>query len=299
MALSEEAIKLKKKARASLALLLVAVISISTATYAWFTLSNSATVQSMEVKVGTGTKLMVSTSNSGNGADPWNGYVSELTTEMVDEALNRNLSYRLTDVLLWPLTSGNGTDLYTQGGNAATAKSPVDASTKYYLELNLWFRSSVDMNVYLNGEDSGATADDKTEIVSHGGNDAKQAPVDRAVRLSFESEGGGTVIYEPNKDGDTALHGHAATDGGSTQQTFGSLGTNAGTESSETVFTLKADTPKQVTLRLWLEGEDPQCVNGNGTGTDKDINLEKARLLAQLRFCGADNSGKFIENTVA
>lgn len=305
MASSEEARKLKNKARASLTLLLVAVISITTATYAWFTLSNSTSVQSMEVRVGTGTKLMVSTTDSGTLADPWNGYVAELTTQMVDDALYDQRGYRLDDIRLWPLTSGDGYNLYTQQGNIPGG-SPSGSDTKYYLDLDLWFRSSVNMNVYLNEDISAAGADDGTKITSKDDNTAAQSPVDRAVRLSFtvDPDHPEPVIYEPHKDGDTTLHGRAATDGPNPQETFDVLGTNSGLQngpSSRTtpVFSLKADTPQKVTIRLWIEGEDPQCVNGNGTGANASVNLEKAALLTQLRFCGADpTTGNFIETTV-
>lgn len=303
MPASDEAAKLKKKAKASLTLLLVAVISITTATYAWFTLSNSTSVQSMEVRVGTGTKLMVSTSDSGTLADPWNGYVSELTTEMVNDALYDQCGYRLDDIRLWPLSSGDGYHLYTQQGNVSGPASAPE--TKYYLDLDLWFRSSVDMDVYLNEDVSSVGADDGTLISSKDDNTNAQSPVDHAARMSFTTyDSGGDpntdaiVIYEPNKSGDTNLNGRAKADGGAVQNTFTELGDNTGLQLSQAVFSLKADTPKQVTIRLWIEGEDPQCVNGNGTGADKDTNLEKAHLLAQLRFCGAGPDGKFIETTV-
>ena len=303
MPVSDETRKLKNKAKASLPLLLVAVISITTATYAWFTLSNSTSVQSMEVRVGTGTKLMVSTSDSGTSSDPWYGYVAALDNDMVNEALKDGHNYQLGDLRLWPLTSGNGYTLYTESGNADGSASP--AASKYYLDLELWFRSSVDMDVYLNGSDSAADKEDGTLVSAKDTNNTAQKPVDHAVRVSFTAYDGNTVeshvIYEPNKDGPTRLKGHAKTDNGSseTQPTFDALGDNTGLSGSDVLFSLTAEEPKRVVLRIWIEGEDPQCVNGNGTGADSGTNLEQADLLAQFRFCGADRDGKFIENTVA
>lgn len=301
MPASDETKKLKNKARASLTLLLVAVISITTATYAWFTLSNSATVQSMEVKVGTGTKLMVSTTSG--GSTNWDDYKAELDNDDINALLKTATGYPngLSDIRLWPLTSGNGYRLYTESGN--TTGTAVTMATKYYLELDLWFMSSVDMNVYLNGDNSpNAAADDGTRVWSEE-SDVNKRKVQEAVRVSFtDVTGNSAAIYEPNKTVATTLSGHARTDGGSTQNTFVTLGDNDGTGNGTgvpVVFSLTANTPKNIVIRLWIEGEDPQCVNGNGTAGEANTNLEEALLKLRLRFCGADDSGNYIENTVA
>lgn len=309
--MADEAIqkqKLKKKFRASLILLLVAVISITTATYAWFSLSNTTVVQDMTVQVATGVSLKASTKASGNMSD----YVTTITNEMVNTALGSG--YELDQLRLWPLTSGDGVRLYTQSSNTVSGAAPVDAKTKSYLELKLWFMATTDMNVYLNGDNSpaatAATADGTLVSGEVTGNTTTQQNVAKCTRISFtpmaltggdaSSESsytseGKSVIYEPNKNGATTLTNNAASQGGSTQNTFDKLGNNAGTTTSNgtdppVVFSLKADTPKLVVVRLWIEGQDPECINDDNT-----INIEKAKLLVRLRFCGADDSGNFLE----
>lgn len=307
----EAAHKLKKKFRASLLLLLAAVISITTATYAWFSLSNTTVVQDMTVQVATSTALKARTAPSAN----LNDYASTITNEMVEGALG----FKLEELRLWPLTSGNGYNLYTQSTNSVSGASAVDPKSKNYLELKLWFMADTDMNVYLNADNSpgltGADADG-TMVFSAGTNTSSQEPVEKCARISFTPmalRSGGSVtnasdytvvetpsIYEPNKDGGTTLNGNARSQNigsGDLQQTFVSLGNNAGTNkgtSSETpfIFKLSRNTPKLVVIRLWIEGEDSECRNGNNGSA---INIEEAKLVARLRFCGADDNGLFLE----
>lgn len=317
-----QAKKLKNKAKASLALLVIAVISISTATYAWFSLSNSAVVQDMTIQVGTSTALKVSTSFSTDIAD----YQSILENDDVNALLQTlGATYGadgLAALRLWPLTSYQGTDLFTQSVNSAsgTTHTPVDPhTTKAYLDLPLWFMASVDMNVYLNRDSApDLIQDDGTLVESVSTNTAQQAFVDKAVRVSFDSYGtlGDTlsnsendydiqkqtpVIYEPNKNGSTTLKGFVGGGGNATriQNTFVDLGTNAGTETGNgddppVVFQLKGNVPTKVIIRLWIEGYDTECVNGvvvNG----QTVNIENAKFNVRLRFCGADDSGIFLE----
>lgn len=315
MAGTEHAQKLKKKAQASLTLLLVAVISITTATYAWFTLTSSTSVQSMVVQVATGTLLRV---RDGNLAYSTNidDYKSTLTVEEVNTALQNQQGYQLDAIRLWPFTSGNGHTLYTQNSNGVPAQidKGVTAEGKNYLELSLWFMSNENMQVYLNGDSAPDAPKDKpngTLVSSAAENTDARKPVDRAVRLSFTAFTGGnnqtavesTAIYEPNKDGATTLKGNALSNsaGGATQETFVDLGTNLGTGHANTpkappvIFSLTKDVPKKVVLRIWLEGEDPQCVNGNGDAANKLTDITKAVLETRLRFCGADDKGNMIE----
>lgn len=315
MRASDEARKLKTKAKASLTLLLVAIISISTATYAWFTLSNSASVQSMEVRVGTSIVLKVDTIYHATIDD----YKPTLTTADVNAALTTNLKYSLADIRLWPLTSGKGVTHYTESTNSVAGQLGlgVTGESRYFLELPLWFMANEDMNVYLNGDPApNLTADeaDGTKIFSKApDNSAAQTPVEASARVAFIAYADGQTsttvekwsIYEPNKTQDTPLMDNARTDAGTaTQATFVTLGDNAGTGTGNgtdapVLFRLTKDTPKRVVVRLWIEGQDPQCVNGNGTGTDKNTDIEKAKLIARLRFCGADDAGNYIEGNAS
>lgn len=316
--------KLKNKAKASLALLVVALISITTATYAWFTLSNSTSVQSMIVEVSTGVtlKAYAGASASTNTGDYFSVIKSEDAAgslspgERITDALPTAAELggvsitSLDDVKLWPVTSGNGVALYTQGGNASA--SPADTSAgperKYYLQLRLTFLADTDMDVYLNGDPSTTGGTDGTGVAPNTLNEQADEDAVKALRISFE-DNGSAVIYEPDnvpKGGggaaSTTLTGKALADStgvGTDQNTFTALGDNTGRHKGEAgesavLFSLKKGEPKQIVIRMWVEGEDAECVNND------DTNIEKAKLNVRLRFSGADRStGLFIETPAA
>lgn len=289
--------KLAAKAKAALLLLLLGLISITTATYAWFTITSAGKVNEMSMQVTTGDKLGISTHYSTNLDD----YQNEITTEAVNAALGAALGYTkgTADIALAPLTSGNGVRLYTRGVNTFAGALPEGAGPsdpakqKDHLELTLWFMSSSEMYVYLTAENSNPATADGTSVRSDGTkNNALQAHVADAARLSFtvytdgagntQDTAGGVLIYEPVKQGAVTLEGRAAADAGTaTQPTF----TLNDTEKDALLFKLEPEQPRRVVVRLWLEGEDEQCVN-----TDT-VNIEKAWLNATLRFVGKDKNG--------
>lgn len=282
--------RLSAKLKTSLLLLVLALIAITTATYAWFTITTAGKVNEMSLQVTTGDKLGLSTSYQTDITQ----YENTITTEMVDNKLKAAFGYTvgLADLKLAPLTSGNGKQLYTRGANKA--QNPVASSAesdRNYLELELWVMGTREMYVYLTTEDSATGAGDGTLIQGDTAkNGGTQNRVAEAVRLSFTVYTDGTgnaqdtqygkLIYEPQKQTAVALSGQAAKDGGSTQDTFDLAG------GDKLLFRLEANAPRRVVLRLWLEGEDPQCTNGQ-----MGINIENAWLNARLRFVAKDENG--------
>lgn len=282
--------KIGAKVKTSVFLLILALIAITTATYAWFTITTAGKVNEMSLQVTTGEKLGISTSYQTDIT----AYQNTITTEMVNEKLKRAFGYEngLADLKLAPLTSGNGIRLYTRGANQA--QTPVAAAPETdqnYLELELWFMATREMYIYLTAADSTAGAGDGTLVSQDGTKNAgTQNRVAEASRLSFTTytDGTGTtldtqygtMIYEPQKQTGVTLTGQAAAEGGATQRTFDLA---AG---DQLMFKLEANAPKRVVVRLWLEGEDPQCTN-----LADGINIERAWLNARLRFVAKDENG--------
>ncbi|MEG2420227.1 MAG: hypothetical protein RSB55_01675 [Oscillospiraceae bacterium] len=293
------------------------MVSITTATYAWFTLTNSTVVHNMTVEVSTGTVLRASTVFS----TQMNDYKGKIENTDIDAQMKTTFEPDLTlaSLKLLPVSSGDGAKMYTQAQNTVPGAPAIPAQRGCYMEYTLWFMSDKDTNVYLNGSDSPGVADDGTKVYSDAKNVGSQVNVEKAVRLSFEAyhtASGATsgtatdykvlekpaMIYEPNKDKTgVTLTGCALDDykklpgaTGSTQNTFVNLGTNLGVDKDGTaespfLFSLKAEVPTRVVLRMWVEGEDPQCKN------DNTINIERAKVITRLRFCGADDKGNYME----
>lgn len=290
--MQNESKKISNKLKVSAFLLALGVITITTATYAWFSIMTSGNVNELSMQVTTGEKLGISTTHETDISK----YSNTLTTEQIDRALINSYAYNTGtgDIKLAPLTSGNGISLYTRGVNLAGLINGTSGAASYadknYLELDLWFMGTTDMYVYMTAKDSVTGALDGTAIIQDGArNSQKQSYVPQAARLSlapfYDAAGTnlnteqGILIYEPHKAGNVFLNGKASVDAkGNVQTTFD-------LNSDKFLFRLPPLTPVKVTVRLWIEGEDEQCVN-----TD-DINIENAWLKVRLRFVAKDKNG--------
>ena len=136
-----------------------------------------------------------------------------------------------------------------------------DAIVDRILELDVQIRG------LKTSTESKTGADDGTKVTTS--DTGARADIVNCTRVSFtDKDTGETVIYEPNKA--SAVAG---------QNTF-DLPRPMQLSNSTRLFKLTALTPKQVTVRIWIEGEDPQC--------DDDVQL--ANLQVQLNFEGTDDN---------
>ena len=137
--------------------------------------------------------------------------------------------------------------------------SAADASTGAYLEFTLHFMAQDDLTVRLTGQDGKDGAAGTRFSSSVDG-------MASAMRMSFTADGQ-TWVYNPN--GGSGSGGGAAV--------FG-LGTGEA-DASSNMFGLAANTDKPVTVRIWLEGTDPNCTNI----------LKGADYQVSMRFVGVEN----------
>lgn len=247
----------KTKLNITFTMVALAMIALATATYAWFTLSLSTKVNTIDMEVTAGTYLKISTEDHGKNLDLYDSVIENADIE-------GQIGYKLDTLKLAPLTSENGTVLYSE------QRDEVKAAAKKFLEFDLYFIASTDLDVYLTEEDSKAGENDGTEVKATSA-DAKKKKVQQAVRISFDPADESAKIYEPNKNGSTTL----SVLGKGTQDTF--TGAKSG-EAASKLFSLKAETPKKVTVRVWIEGDDSDC----------DDDVIQATFSAQLRFEGKE-----------
>lgn len=119
--------------------------------------------------------------------------------------------------------------------------STADPATGAYLEFTLHFMSSTDLRVRLTGQDgNGGVSGTRFSSETQG--------MASAMRMSFTADGH-TWVYDPNGAG-----------GSSGAATVFGLGSGEATATSD-MFDLIKDTDKPVTVRIWLEGTDPNCTN--------------------------------------
>ncbi len=244
--------EIRSKLNIAVTMMALAVIALATATYAWFTLSLSTNVKTMELNVTTGVNLQISTDDS--------SYGSSVDSDDVKSQIGKPLS----DIKITPLTSKDGKALYPKSGNEVTAKNTQ------YLQFDLYFKGDGAMDVYLTEENS-TSGNDGTKIEK-----ATGAPdaIAKAIRVSFQVDGGSTSIYQWGTSDNTHLNARWS---GEIQDTF--TDAKIGKADSK-LFSLTTSKLKQkVTVRIWMEGDDVNCTDA----------MKEKQFLTRLRFEGQES----------
>ncbi|MCR5653059.1 MAG: hypothetical protein K6F88_04585 [Ruminococcus sp.] len=255
--------RLRKRKSLIVFLSIISILGLTTATYAWFTVNTFAGIQDFELKISTGEDLRVSMDNHGSDIDL---YTHVITNDMINSYLRKNYNKTIEDIVLDPVTSNNGKTFAYQNGTAA---EPND--TDSYFEFECYFIATKDMHVHLTTEEGVDENNNKIEGTDVSSDSpAPKNDVVRANRISFAADGdsGNAKTYEPNK--------------GSQVTSLSTFDLPSGTmtyNDSNNLFSLEKLTPKKVTVRLWLEGEDPECVN----------RIQGADLKVRLAFVGIKN----------
>lgn len=255
--------KLRKRRSLIIFISILSILGLFSASFAWFTVNTFAGVQLFELQVSTGDDLRVSMDNHGANIDQ---YTHVITNEMINSYLQRKYSKTMSDIILDPVTTSDGANFTYQDGTRVEANG--DES---YFEFECYFIATRDMHVHLttegadeNGKQTGRN--DGTEVTTS--SPAPQSDVTRACRIDFDGEGNTVKTYEPNKSGQSTSLSTFDLPSGS--MTYGD---------DNNLFTLQKLTPKKVTMRVWLEGEDPEC----------DNDIQRANLQIKLSFVGIRN----------
>ncbi len=251
--LNKAQIRIKRKT--TFMLCVIALLVLITSTLAWFTLNSFASVENIQMDITTGVDLRVDMENHGSDIDL---YKKEITNEMINSYLRSNGNYTLADQILDPVTTRDGISFESEHGSARTAGEDT------FLEFECYFIASKDMWVHLSSDDANDMEGTSVTTTETG----LKAEVVQAVRVGFD-DGDGAAIYEPNKSG-SAVNG---------QTTF-DLRTPMAYSNDTRLFHLDELQPLKVTIRVWAEGNDPQC----------DNDIQKANMAVNLLFSGTDDS---------
>lgn len=264
--LQKELYKLKRaqarvKRKFTFLLSIIAMLVLVTATLAWFTLSNFASVNDINLKISTAPQLYLDIENRGTDVTAWK---KTLTNDMINQYLTSVNAKKLEDQLLDPVTSSAGITMANRSGVTRNANDDT------YLEFKVWFIATADMWVHLSGQQN-IQVDNHDAVTSCTTTETgAKADVVKAVRVSYE-DSGKAAIWEPNKGG--AVAG---------QSTF-DVSTSYSNDTR--LFHLDKLTAKQITFRIWLEGEDPEC----------DNDVQDAKLTIQMLFAGTDDNNSAFE----
>lgn len=258
-------LRARVKYKTSLLIFIIALLVMITSTLAWFTVSGLAGTDGLDLTCTTGNDLRIATSNLGNDIS---AYEKTVTADMINAQLTANNYKALSDIKLTPLSTRNasgdvGTRLFYENGTERTTEGPTSGE---YLLVNLWLISDNDVEVYLTDKESEDGAADGTKITSAAENSTAQADIIRTARVSFAADGESTKIYEVESRGYAANQTNA----------FSNISDNT---DANKICSLQANTPKQVTVRIWIEGEDPLCVDA----------VQRASFSVQLQFESVKN----------
>lgn len=257
--MANEKIPAKRRKRMVVFLAVITLLSMTTSTVAWFTVNTFAGVDSLDLHISVSAQLKVAMQDFGTDLDK---YTKVITNDMIDEYLaTQNTS--LEELILDPVTTSEGTRFTNQGG---TVRQP---NRRSYLEFECYFIATEEMWVHLTTESAEQGFDTGTKVTTT--STGPQADVVNCTRVDFTTTNNGTAIYEPNK-------GVAVNN----QNTFDLPSGTMVYSNNTRIFHINQLTPTKVTVRLWIEGNDPEC----------DDDVQDAQLSVQLSFVGCDENNQ-------
>ena len=255
--------KQKKRLKTALIMSLMCIVLLSGATYAWFTIANKATVNRLALQVVSDGRLYIADSRE-------NITKKESSLDLTD-SFNK---------VLYPCTTEDGKTMKKpvySDNNHVNASKPIteDEKSSYYYETDLWLMveetlaENADSNYYdiTLGKADGA---DGTTI-----NTISDSHPEYCLRMSFEC-GDTIAVYEPHSDEHltgtegvdyayNTLPGLSSSVPLHKQLSTGKFGGETGTVyyegDSSALFTIKGNEPVKVTVRIWFEGTDKDCMN--------------------------------------
>lgn len=247
----------KRRKRLIVFIALITLLSMTSATVAWFSVNTFAGVDNLDLKISMSAQLKVGMENYGTDLSK---YTKVITNEMIDSYLQKH-NTSLKDTILDPVTTTEGTRFTNQRG------AEKEANNRSYLEFECYFIATEDMWVHLTTESTKQGEDDGTKVSTT--ETGVKSDVVNCTRVDFTTDRNGTSIYEPNRQ--TPVNGQTTFDLPSGTMTY--------TDNTR-IFHLEQLTPTKATIRVWIEGEDPQC----------DDDVQDAQLSVQLGFIGCDEN---------
>ena len=253
-------IKARHKLIPAIIMLIVAAITMSTASYAWFTMSNRVEVTGINLEVVAPTNILI---REKKDTEPFNNPFSNTVSLSTSSGITGKLNHASSVDGLYMFTVGNPTeDILLNGTLTGTASiistsTPVASTDGYYVDFFLELVNTGEYDVVV-GLDSLTIAPVTNSVT--GGN------IEGAVRFAILEND--TTTTSKGVFGKGELTTVVAYSGSGTEST----GEQTVLTTSADVFTLygggsaNSSTPakmKSITVRVWIEGQDPDCVTAN------------------------------------
>lgn len=251
--------------------MLLCVAMLSATTYAWFQLTNSPSVSKLSLKAGTVGSLQISKNAN-------NGFTNsiDLTSMVPANSCLRPLTTIDGKTFYKPVYSNQGkvsgveAKALTAQQLAAVINKTEEAGgylvqTEFYLKASTGEDKTISIRLAGDGVE-GAAAGDYTKVENKGTGDTAAA----AVRISFAANKQ-VKVMEPNADAVLVRDGtqyamagwnNLATVQQGQNHKFKQAGGTAYNQAvSDVLFTMPTNQAVKVTMSIWIEGADPDCVN--------------------------------------
>ena len=247
--------KSMKKLIFSATLLTLAFFVMLGTTYAWFSASQNARAEGLQLTATVPNNLQIRTDDQGSWGDTAE-FASGVTEMMpVSSVWGEN------DTFFWiSSVAGNvvGEDNVPTATNVSSGKVG-ESSSYYYFDIPVYLK--------LTGEADSAQVEVSSAVFSAA--TGSSAPLADAYRIAIFNDTaefsnlvyfGGNSIKEANSE-----------ENGYKVFPYDSVNSLSGSFSVLTKSTIELNGTEQVALivRIWLEGQDPNCVNANATDTVK------------------------------
>lgn len=252
-----------KDIRNAFVMLCVTVAMMSTATYAWFTMTDSPTVE--------GLRMTAASSGGLELKDNDEDWSSAITVDTNSKKLSPVSVIGSTDKFGKPRYSGNRVDGVDEITDTTELKDNYVAVYEYQIRAS----GATPVDVGLLGGDGSGTG---SFIVRADEKSATQQAA-YAIRVGFKIDNGTWAIYEPNANQNTggtkAENGYTGPTSDVKQNSNGEFTSDTGNgKTSKKIFTLSDGNEHNITMYVWLEGTDDQCVN----------ELQTDELKGQIQF---------------
>lgn len=248
----KDKISLRRRRHIIVFVAIITLLSMISSTLAWFSVNTFVGVDTLDLHISLAPQLKVAMHDYGTDLSK---YTKVITNEMIDEYL-ATYNTKLEDIILDPVTTTEGVRMTNRSGSVR------EPNKRTYLEFECYFIATEEMWVHLTSENVLDEMDNGTRVTTT--ETGPKSDVVNCMRVDFTKEGEGTAIYEPNRG--TPVNG---------QNTF-DVPTPMQYSNSTRIFHIDQLTPTKVTMRFWIEGNDPQC----------DDDVQDAQVTVKLAFCG-------------
>ncbi len=264
---TKKSINKKRKILLGVSVVIFNVLFLTTAAYAWFSLTNAPSVHNMVLKAGTSGELLISNERDGE-------YSDSITLEFDEECCLRPLTTINGTTFYRPIYGADGvvekvSDTAITNSEIETMINAVESEGGWLIKKTFYLKSSVSdlkkIDVRLMAPIPNR---EKGTVITNAFEDTSAA---EAIRISF-THNGVTAVVEPladvvTKEADTNQAKMAGWDNMSvikqnSSNNFSADGGRTYNQSvSDKLFDIPTNEPAEVTMYIWLEGADRDCVN--------------------------------------